>query len=93
VAERRLLSIPIAAALGIPLRFDTELFIPIADSLSSAGVGIGTIVTLTIAGTGANVPEFNILNRLSRSHLIVIFFGYLFAVAVAGGLLAQTVAS
>ncbi len=84
-------SIPVAAALGTPLYFHTELFIPIADSLSAAGVGVGTIVALTIAGAGANVPEFIILTRLARSRLVVIFFGYVFAVAVTGGLLAQAV--
>lgn len=86
------LSIPFAAALGTPLYFHTELFVPIADSLKSAGVGIGTIVALTIAGAGANVPEFVILTRLARQRLIVILFVYVFAVAVTGGTLAQVVA-
>lgn len=85
-------SIPIAATLGIPLYFHTELFVPIADSLNGAGVGIGTIVALTIAGAGANVPEFIILSRLAGLRLIATFFAYVFAVAVAGGLIAQTLA-
>ncbi len=85
-------SIPIAAALGTPLYFHTELFIPIADSLHSAGLGIGAIVALTIAGAGANVPEFVILSRLASKRLIAILFGYVFAVAVTGGVLAQSIA-
>lgn len=85
------LSIPIAAALGTPLYFSTELFVPIADSLHGAGVGTGAIVALTIAGAGANLPEFVILSRLASARLISIFFGYVFAVAAAGGLLAQVV--
>jgi uncharacterized membrane protein YraQ (UPF0718 family) len=32
------LAIPIAAGLGTPLYFSTELFVPIADSLASVGV-------------------------------------------------------
>jgi uncharacterized membrane protein YraQ (UPF0718 family) len=84
-----LLAIPVAAALGTPLYFNTELFVPIADSLESAGVGIGAIVALTIAGAGANVPEFILLSRLASRRLISIFIGYVFSVAVIGGSLAQ----
>ncbi len=90
--DNSLAAIPIAAALGTPLYFNTELFVPIADSLRTAGIGTGAIVALTIAGAGANVPEFIILSRLARTRLIMILFGYVFAVATIGGLLAQTVA-
>jgi len=83
------LSIPIAAALGIPMYVNTGLFVPIADSLTAAGVGTGAIIALTIAGAGANVPEFIILGRLASLRLIGVFFGYVFAVAIAGGLLVE----
>ncbi len=82
-------SIPVAAALGTPLYFQTSLFVPIANSLTNAGVGIGAIVALTIAGAGANVPEFIILTKLASRRLIAIFFGYVFGVALVGGLIAQ----
>lgn len=85
------LAIPIAAALGTPLYFHTSLFVPIADALSDAGVGIGAIVALTISGAGANVPEFIILGKLAKRRLITIFFGYVFSVALVGGLLAQLI--
>lgn len=83
------LSIPVAAALGTPLYVHTSLFVPIADSLSDAGVGIGAIVALTISGAGANVPEFVILNKLADKRLIGVFFAYVFTLALTGGLLAQ----
>ena len=85
------LAIPIAAALGTPLYFSTELFIPIANSLEVAGVGTGAIVALTISGAGANVPEFVILTRLARRRLVAILFGYVFAIAALGGYLAQAI--
>ena len=88
---RRRNSTGIASALGTPLYFNTELFVPIAASLRTAGVGIGAIVALTIAGAGANVPEFIILGKLARPRVIGVFVGYVFAVAMVGGLLAQTV--
>lgn len=84
-------AIPIAAGLGTPLYFNTGLFVPIADSLAAVGVGVGAIVALTIAGAGANMPEFVILYRLARSRILAIFVGYVFAVAMVGGLLAQIV--
>jgi uncharacterized membrane protein YraQ (UPF0718 family) len=86
-----MLSIPTAATLGIPLYFHTELFVPIADSLSSAGVGVGTTVALTIAGAGANVPELVILSRLVHWRLVAALFAYVFMIAVAGGFLAQAI--
>lgn len=87
--DESLFAIPIAAGLGTPLYFSTELFIPIADSLASVGVGFGAIVALTIAGAGANLPEFVILSRLARPRLLGIFIVYVFAVAVTGGFLTQ----
>ncbi len=84
-------SIPLAAMLGTPLYFQTSLFVPIASSLTTAGVGIGAIVALTISGAGANVPEFIILTKLANRRLITIFFAYVFSVALMGGLIAQAV--
>ena len=84
------LSIPISAAMGTPLYFNTELFVPIAESLRGAGVGTGPIVALTIAGAGANLPEFVILAKLVHRRLLIAFVGYVFA--VAGGLLTQAIA-
>lgn len=84
-------AIPVAAGLGTPLYFNTELFVPIADSLAAVGVGIGAIVALTIAGAGANLPEFVILSRLAKGGALTVFVGYVFVVAIAGGFLAQTV--
>lgn len=85
-------AIPLAAGLGTPLYFNTGLFVPIADSLATVGVGIGAIVALTIAGAGANIPEFVILSRFARARVLVVFVGYVFAVAVVGGYLAQVIA-
>ncbi len=84
------LSVPIAAAVGTPLYVSTTVFVPIAESLGAAGVGIGAIVALTIAGAGANLPEFVILSKLARPQVIGTFVAYVFAVAVVGGLLTQS---
>ncbi|MEM9463888.1 MAG: permease [Actinomycetota bacterium] len=87
------LSIPVASALGTPLYFSTELFVPIAHSLEGAGVGVGAIVALTISGAGANLPEFVVLSRMARPAAVSIFFAFVFSVAIAGGALAHLVAA
>ena len=84
-------AIPIAAALGVPLYMNTGLFVPIADSLASVGVGIGAIVALTIAGAGANVPEFVILSKITKGRVLAVFAGFVVLTAIAGGVLAQIV--
>lgn len=82
-------AVPAAAVLGTPLYVSTAVLIPVADALLAAGVGIGAVVALTIAGAGANLPEFVVLSRLAQPRVIVGFFAYVMAVAVVGGLLAQ----
>lgn len=86
-------SIPVASAMGVPLYSSTELFVPIANSLHNAGVGVGAIVALTIAGAGANLPEFIVLSKMARPSAITVFFGYVFAVAMTGGLLAHVLST
>lgn len=86
------LAIPVASTMGTPLYFSTELFVPIANSLHNAGVGVGAIVALTISGAGANVPEFIVLSKMARPGAVGALFGYVFTVAMAGGLLAHTIA-
>ncbi len=84
-------AVPIAAALGTPLYVSTTVFVPIADALQTAGVGIGAIVALTIAGAGANLPEFVILSKLARPRIIGTLFVYVFGVAIVGGFITQAV--
>lgn len=85
-------AIPVASAMGTPLYFSTELFVPIANSLHGAGVGVGAIVALTISGAGANLPEFVVLSKVARPAVVAIFAGYVFAVAMAGGFVAHALA-
>lgn len=82
-------AIPAAAAVGILFYINTEIFVPIADALRSSGIGIGAVVALTIAGAGANIPEFVILSRLTTRRILAVFGGYVFVVAMGGGVLVQ----
>lgn len=82
-------AIPAAAAVGTVFYINTELFVPIADGLRAAGIGIGAVVALTIAGAGANVPEFVMLARLTSRKVLAAFGGYVFVVAMAAGILVE----
>ena len=83
------LDIPIAAAIGTPIYTTTALLVPIADSLIGVGVSIGAVVALTIAGAGANLPEFILLMRFFHTAIICVFFAYVFLIAVLGGYISQ----
>jgi uncharacterized membrane protein YraQ (UPF0718 family) len=91
--DNSILAIPVAAILGTPLYFSTALFVPIADALTTAGVGLGAIVALTISGSGASVPEFLLLTKLAEKKLLAVFFGYVLIIAVIGGLLTEAIVS
>ena len=80
------LAVPVAAAAGVPLYLSTEMLLPIGDALRAGGAGVGAIVALVIAGAGANIPEFALLTKVARGRLVAAFFAYVFAVAVAAGL-------
>ncbi len=85
------LAVPAAAAAGVPLYLGTEMFLPIGDALHDSGAGAGAIVALVIAGAGANIPEFALLTKVARGRLVAAFFGYVFAVAVAAGLVTDLI--
>lgn len=82
-------AIPAAAAVGTFFYINTELFVPIANGLRAAGIGIGAVVALTIAGAGANVPEFVMLARLTSRNVLAVFGAYVFVVAMSAGLLVE----
>ena len=80
-------SIPIAAAVGVPMYIRAETVIPISAALVGKGMGVGTVLALIIGGAGASIPEMIILGSMFRKKLLVAFVLNVFAVAVAAGYL------
>lgn len=80
-------SIPIAAALGVPMYIRAETVIPIGAALIGKGMGVGTVLALVVAGAGASIPEIIILNSIFKRRLVVAFVLTVFFVAVAAGYL------
>lgn len=80
-------SIPIAAALGVPMYIRAETVIPIGAALIGKGMGVGTVLALVIAGAGASIPEIIILGAIFKKRLLFAFVLTVFVVAVTAGYL------
>jgi len=80
-------SIPIAAAIGVPMYIRAETVIPIAAALVGKGMGVGTVLALVIGGAGASIPELIILGSMFKKKLIIAFALNVFVIAIAAGYL------
>lgn len=83
--EKNFLAVPIASIIGIPLYIRAETAIPIAMSLISKGVGMGTAISLIIGGAGMAIPEMTMLAKIFKRPLLVSFITVIFLVAVISG--------
>jgi len=82
-------SIPIAAAIGVPMYIRAETIIPISVALVGKGMGLGTVLALIIGGAGASVPELIILGSMFKKKLVFAFAANVFFVAIAAGFLVE----
>lgn len=80
-------SIPVAAALGVPMYVRVETVIPISAALVEKGMGLGTVLALLIGGAGASIPEMIILSSMFKRKLIFAFALNVFLIAIAAGYL------
>jgi uncharacterized membrane protein YraQ (UPF0718 family) len=80
-------SIPVAAAIGVPMYIRAETVIPIAAALVGKGMGVGTVLALVIGGAGASIPELIILNSMFKKRLIIAFALNVFVIAILAGYL------
>ncbi len=85
-------SIPMAAALGVPMYIRAETVIPIGAALIGKGMGVGTVLALVIAGAGASIPELIILGSIFKKRLVFAFVLTVFVVAVTAGYLVDLLA-
>ena len=65
--------IPLAALIGIFLYVRASTMIPIATSLLAKGLSMGSVMSLTIAGAGASLPEMIMLKKLFHWPLLIAF--------------------
>ena len=83
--EENLFAVPLASIIGIPLYIRAETAIPIAMSLISKGVGMGTAIALIIGGAGMAIPEMTMLAKIFKKKLLISFITVIFLVAVISG--------
>ncbi len=82
-------SIPIAAAIGVPMYIRAETIIPISAALVGKGMGLGTVLALIIGGAGASIPELIILGSMFKKKLVFAFALNVFVVAIVAGFLVE----
>jgi len=82
-------SIPIAAAIGVPMYIRAETMIPISAALVGKGMGLGTVLALIIGGAGASIPEMIILGSMFKRKLVLAFALNVFVVAIVAGFLVE----
>jgi hypothetical protein len=82
-------SIPIAAAIGVPMYIRAETIIPISAALVGKGMGLGTVLALIIGGAGASIPELIILGSMFKKKLVLAFALNVFLVAIVAGFLVE----
>ena len=79
----RLLAVPLAALLGIPLYVGIIPMIPVVLSLSTKGVSMGALIAFLITATSLSPPELIMLSGMFKRKYLVFFV----AMVVAGSIL------
>ncbi|OOV88519.1 permease [Oceanospirillum linum] len=91
VGGDNVLSIIIAAVIGVPLYLRIEMAIPLLNVLIVKGMGMGPAMALIIGGTGASLPEIALVSAVLKPKAVVAFVMIVLTTAIIGGLLFQYV--
>ena len=75
-------SIPIAAAIGVPMYVRAETMISISAALVGKGMGLDTVLALIIGGAESSIPELIILGSMFKKKLVLAFALNVFLVAI-----------
>ncbi len=77
--------IPLAAIIGVFLYVRASTMVPIATALIAKGMTMGSVISLTIAGAGASLPEMIMMKRMFHWPLMFAFIFVVFATACITG--------
>ena len=77
--------IPLAAIVGVFLYVRASTMVPIATALIAKGMTMGAVISLTIAGAGASLPEMIMMKRMFHWPLMFAFIFVVFATACITG--------
>ncbi|MGI8063352.1 organoarsenical efflux permease ArsP [Campylobacter jejuni] len=82
-----ILSIVLAAFLGIFLYLRAETIIPIGLILLQMGISQGVIMSFLIAGAGCSLPELVLLKQMFKMKFLLLFISIILSVAISFGML------
>lgn len=75
IGQYSILSVPIAAILGIPIYTGCSAVVPLIFSITANGVPLGTSLAFMMSIAGLSLPEGIILKRVMKFKLLATFFG------------------
>lgn len=75
IGKYKLLSVPIAVLVGVPLYAGCSTLVPLIFSITANGVPLGTSLAFMMAIAGLSLPEAMILKRVMTFKLLATFFG------------------
>lgn len=75
VGKYSILSVPIAALVGIPIYAGCSAVAPLIFGITASGVPLGTSLAFMMSIAGLSFPEAIILKRVMTIKLLAIFFG------------------
>ncbi len=75
LGEKNPFSVVLATVVGIPMYADIFGTLPIAEALSSKGVGIGTILSFMMGVTALSLPSMIMLRKAVKPKLLGAFVG------------------
>jgi len=85
------LATPLAALAGAPVYVSISGMLPIAHSLTEAGIPIGTVIAFVIGGAGVSIPNLILLNKLFERRLLAIYATTVVTIGITVGVLFNTV--
>ncbi|MBU0727350.1 permease [Patescibacteria group bacterium] len=75
IGKFEVLSVPVAALVGIPIYAGCSTLVPIIFSITTGGVPLGTALAFMMAIAGLSLPEAVMLKRILSLKLLATFFG------------------
>jgi uncharacterized membrane protein YraQ (UPF0718 family) len=84
-----LLSVPLAAVLGIPAYINTEASLPLVSTLMDGGMGPGPAMAFLVTGAGTSLGAISGLFVIARTRIVGLVVGLLFIGALVMGWIAQ----
>jgi uncharacterized membrane protein YraQ (UPF0718 family) len=82
-----ILSVPLAAVIGLPLYITTDAAIPIIQSMIKSGAGEGAMLAFIITGSATSAFVIAGLSTFLRKRAILLYVGYVLAGGLVSGYL------